>query len=202
VNTDAVKREDWVVGGLAVLLVIDLLEFPWHTVAGGMISGISFPSISNRATGPPDGLLGVLAVLATLAIVFDLLLEHFSPDTQIPSINGSRTLTRFALAITATGLLALKFILHLTLIGDLGSGFWFGAVVSAALVYATTKAWQANPTSPAGAPGPAGARTRPNGDSAAADGPADSTDAREESQEPADREQPTEAPEASAQSES
>lgn len=198
-NTDGAKREDWVVGGLAVLLVIDLVELPWHTVAGGMISGISFPSISDRATGPPDGLLGVLAVLAALAIVFDLLLEHLSPDTQIPSINGSRTLTRFALAITAAGLLALKFILHLTQIGDLGSGFWFGAVVTAALVYVTLKAWEANPAPPADAQG---ARTRPNGDAAAADGPADSTEAREETDEPDDRSQPTEAPEASAQSES
>lgn len=195
-NTDGAKREDWVVGGLAVLLVIDLVELPWHTVAGGMISGISFPSISDRATGPPDGLLGVLAVLAALAIVFDLLLEHLSPDTQIPSINGSRTLTRFALAITAAGLLALKFILHLTQIGDLGSGFWFGAVVTAALVYATLKAWEANPARADGA------RTRPNGDAAAADEPADSTGAREGSDEPDDRGQPTEAPEASAQSES
>lgn len=198
-NTDGVKREDWVVGGLAVLLVIDLVELPWHTVAGGMISGISFPSISDRATGPPDGLLGVLAVFATLAIVFDLLLEHLSPDTQIPSIKGSRTLTRVALAITAAGLLALKFILHLTQIGDLGSGFWFGAVVTAALLYATLKAWEANPVPPADA---GNARTRPNEDAAAADGPADTTDAREESNEPDDRGQPTEAPEASAQSES
>ena len=181
-------------GGLAVLLVIDLLELPWHTVAGGTISGISFPSISNRATGPPDGLLGVLAVLATLAIVFDLLLEHFSPDTQIPSINGSRTLTRFALAITAAGLLALKFILHLTQIGDLGSGFWFGAVITAALVYATMKAWEANPASPAHS---ADARA-----GSAREESAHEEAARDEPEEPADHDQPTEAPEASAPSES
>ena len=163
-------------------------------MAGGTISGISFPSISNRATGPPDCLLGVLAVLATLAIVFDLLLEHFSPDTQIPSINGSRTLTRFALAITAAGLLALKFILHLTQIGDLGSGFWFGAVITAALVYATMKAWEANPASPAHS---ADARA-----GWAREESAHEEAARDEPEEPADRDQPTEAPEASAPSES
>ncbi len=193
-NTDGVKRDDWVVGGLAVLLVIDLLELPWHTVAGGTISGISFPSISNRATGPPDGLLGVLAVLATLAIVFDLLFEHRSPDTQIPSIKGSRTLTRFALAITVAGLLALKFILHLPQIGNLGSGFWFGAVVTAALVYATMKAWEANPASPADSADARAASAREES--------AHEEAARDESEDPADRAQPTEAPEASAQSDS
>ena len=150
-NTDRVKREDWVVGGLALLLVIDLLELPWHEVAGGTVSGISLPAISNRATGPPDGIFGVLAVLATLAIIFDLLFEHLSPDSQIPAIEGSRTLTRFVLAGTAAGLLALKFILNLTEIGDLGSGFWFGAVVAAALVYASMKAWQVEPARTAGA---------------------------------------------------
>lgn len=194
-NTDGVKREDWVVGALAVLLVIDLLELPWHTVAGGMISGISFPSISDRATGPPDGLFGVLAVLATLAIVFDLLFEHLSPDTHIPSIKGSRTLTHFVLAITAAGLLTLKFLLNLDEFGNLGTGFWFGVVVTAALVYATMKAWEANPAPQPSAEHPAGA----------ADEPADSADVHEESEvpeEPADGGQPTEAPEASAQSES
>ncbi len=204
-------------GALAVLLVIDLLELPWHTVAGGTISGISFPSLSDRATGPPDGLFAVLAVLATLAIVFDLLFEHLSPDTQIPSINGSRALTRFALAIAAAGLLALKFILNLDEFGNLGTGFWFGVVVTAALVYATMKAWEANPAPaagadrPAGAERPAGAGSEAHDDAGAPDDPANSADAREEPEapdeheapeEPADRGQPAEAPEAPAQSES
>ncbi len=202
-NTAGVKREDWVVGGLALLLVIDLLELPWHEVAGGTVSGISLPSISNRATGPPDGLFGVLAVLATLAIIFDLLLEHASPDTQIPAIEGSRTLTRFVLAGTAAGLLAVKFILNLSEIGDLGAGFWFGAVVAAALVYAAMKAWQAEPARTAGSARAAPGATTHN---AASDenGPpekagAGATDAGHAPDEPAET---AEAPGTSAQPES
>ncbi len=191
-NTDRVKREDWIVGGLALLLVIVLLELPWHEVAGGTISGISLPSISNRATGPPDGLFGVLAVLATLAILADLLFEHLSPDTQIPAIEGSRTLTRFALAGTAAGLLALKFILNLTEIGNLGAGFWLGAVVAAALVYAAMKAWRAEPARTAG--GGRSARGAPR-----QDGAADVAEAAEDPGQPAE---PAEPPETSAQPES
>jgi hypothetical protein len=211
VNTDRVKREDWIVGGLALLLVIDLLELPWHEVAGGTVSGISLPSISNRATGPPDGLLGVLAVLATLAIIFDLLFEHVSPDTQIPAIEGSRTLTRFVLAGTAAGLLAVKFILNLTQIGDLGSGFWFGAVVAAALVFGAMKAWQAEPARTAG-----GGRSAPEAQAGAAGaqgtapgqrntGTVNAADAADVANAPEEREQAAgtaEAPETSAQPES
>jgi hypothetical protein len=208
VNTDRVKREDWVVGGLALLLVIDLIELPWHEVAGGTVSGISLPSISNRATGPPDGIFGVLAVLATLAIIFDLLFEHLSPDTQIPAIEGSRTLTRFVLAGTAAGLLALKFILNLTEIGDLGSGFWFGVVVAAALVYASMKAWQVEPARTAGA-GRSGSGAANEGETAA-DAPSESAEPSDsaepgESAEPSESAEPGEpagAPETSAQSES
>jgi hypothetical protein len=145
VSVDNVRREDWIVGGLALLLVIDLLKLPWYTVAGGTVSGISLPSISNSATGSPDRFLGLLAVLAALAVLFDLLFEHLSPDTHIPAINGSRTLTRCALAIVAALLLALKFIFHLTQIGSLGVGFWLGALLAAALVYATIKARQTEP---------------------------------------------------------
>jgi hypothetical protein len=206
VNTDRVKREDWVVGGLALLLVIDLLELPWHEVAGGTVSGILLPSISNRATGPPDGLFAVLAVLATLAIIFDLLFEHVSPDTQIPAIEGSRTLTRFVLAGAAAGLLAVKFILNLNEIGDLGSGFWFGAVVAAALVYAAMKAWQAEPARTAGSaragPGATthgGAADEGRAPEKAGAGATDVADAPDEPERPAET---AEAPGTSAQPES
>lgn len=154
---DKTSRQDWIVGGLALLLVIDLLELPWHTVAGGTISGISFPSISNPATGPPAAFLGVLAVLASLAILLDLGFEHLSPQTNLPSVAGNRRLTRYALAIAAAGLLALKFILHLTQIGNLGVGFWFGAVLVGALVLATMQAKRDKPAPRARAQGPPGA---------------------------------------------
>jgi hypothetical protein len=145
VSADRATRRDWIVGGLALLLVIDLLELPWHTVGGGTISGISLPSISNPGTGPPAAFLGVLAVLASLAVLFDLVFERLSPQTNVPSIGGNRSLTRYALAIAAAVLMALKFVLHLTQIGNLGVGFWFAAVLVAALVYATMQAKRDEP---------------------------------------------------------
>ncbi len=139
-TVDKASREDWIVGGLALALVIDLLELPWHTVGGGTVSGISLPSISDPATGPPAAFLGVLAVLATLAVLLDLLVQHLSPETSIPTIGDSRPFTRYVLAIAAAALIALKFVLHLGQIGNLGVGFWLGVVLAAALVYASAQA--------------------------------------------------------------
>ncbi len=140
-------------GGLALLLVIDLSELPWYTSGGGTISGISLPSISNTATGPPTRFLGVIAMLASLAVLLDLVLEHLVPARNVPSIAGNRTLTRHALAIAAAALIALKFVLHPALIGDLSAGFWLGAVLAAALVYATMHA-KSPSAKPAGTAGP------------------------------------------------
>jgi hypothetical protein len=204
-NSDRVKREDWTVGGLALLLVIDLLELPWHEVGGGTVSGIALPAISNRATGPPDGFFGVLAVLATLAIIADLLFEHLSPDTQIPAVDGSRTLTRFVLAITAAGLLAVKFILNISEIGNLGSGFWFGVLVAAGLVYASMKAWEAEPhrTARAGRAAPPTSEPRDPRDGESAQAP-EKPGASEsaEAPEPEAPSESAEAPETEAPSES
>ncbi len=33
-STEKVPRRDWILGGIALLLVIDLLELPWFTVGG------------------------------------------------------------------------------------------------------------------------------------------------------------------------
>ncbi len=144
-STENVRREDWVVGGLALVLVFVLLELPWYTIGGGTVSGISLPSISNPATGSPAAFLGVLAVLGILAVLFDVVFEHLSPDTDLPAIDGNRSHTRFILASVAFGLLALKFLLHLTEFGHLGVGFWLGIVLSGVLVLVTLKARREEP---------------------------------------------------------
>src|ERR1700730_9685170 len=95
VNLDNVSRDDWIVGGLALLLVIDLLFFPWFDISVG--AGPFTVSATFTATGTPDGWLGVLGCLAALAVIADLAIERLSPQTQIPAIGGSRTTTRFAL---------------------------------------------------------------------------------------------------------
>ncbi len=133
-NLDNVRRDDWIIGGLAIILIVDLLAFPWFSISVGPFT------FDFTGTDAPDGWLGVLAVIALIAVVADLAVERFSPQTQVPAVGGSRTTTRFVLVAAAAGFMALKFLLHLGHVGDLGWGFWLGAVLAAALVYAALQA--------------------------------------------------------------
>jgi len=123
-------RDELILGGVALLLAIDLLFLPWFEISVG-IGGLTL-SVSSTATGSPDGWLGVLGVLASLALVGDLAFERLS-SAQLPAVGGSRATTRLALAITAAVCVALKFLFHVHF--DLfGIGFWAAVVLAVALV--------------------------------------------------------------------
>lgn len=135
---DSVSRDEWIVVALAVLLALDLLFLPWFelSIAAGAVS----VSISSTATGTPDGWLGVLAVLAVVALLADVAAEQLSPHTELPSVGGSRARTRMLLALTAAGLLAFKLLIHLGSAG--GLGFWGAVLLAGALVYTTHRVRQ------------------------------------------------------------
>ena len=168
-NLENVRRDDWLVGGAALLLAFDLLVLAWFSLptASLTISGttVAFGGGSLTATDTPDGWLGVLAVIALLALIADLALERLSPETHVPVIGESRATTRYVLAIVAAACIALKFIFHLGSFSNLGIGFWLGALLVGALVYFTIQARhaealtpirRAGPTAPAGRAGSGG----------------------------------------------
>jgi hypothetical protein len=123
-------RDELILGGLALLLAIDLLFLPWFEVSVGI--GSLTLSASSTATSSPDGWLGVLGVIASLALVADLALERLS-NADLPAVGGTRAATRLALAITAAACVAVKFILNVHF-EVFGFGFWAAAVLSIALV--------------------------------------------------------------------
>ena len=141
-NLANVSRDDWILSGVALLLVIDLLFLPWFSVSVGPVS------LSVSATGAPDSWLGILAVLVTIALIADLAIERLSPGTALPNIRGSRTETRFVLAAVTAFLLALKFLFQINHFGDLGFGFWAALVLTAALVYFAMQARKAGAMTP------------------------------------------------------
>ncbi|MFZ0090058.1 MAG: hypothetical protein WAL63_11150 [Solirubrobacteraceae bacterium] len=138
-DLEALSKDDWILGGIAVTLVIDLLFLPWLRFSAGRVT------LTSTATGTPAGWLGVLAMLAVLALIADLALERFSPQTQLPAVEGSRTQTRFLMACVAAVLLTLKFLLHIHL-SRFGIGFWGAALLTAALVYVARQAHNAERT--------------------------------------------------------
>ena len=151
-NLENVKRDDWMLAAVALLLVIDLLVLPWFEVSIGPIS------VTSTATGTPDGWLGVLAVLAACALIADLGLERLAPQTRVPAIAGSRTMTRLALAGICALFVALKFLFHIHF-SLFGFGFWGAVVLTAGLVVLARKAHGDEPLSLSRGPassGPAG----------------------------------------------
>ena len=53
---------DKILGGAGILLILDLLLFPWHSVDLGIVT------INRQATESPNAFWGVLALLVTIAI--------------------------------------------------------------------------------------------------------------------------------------
>jgi len=134
-------RDELIMAGIALLLVIDLLFLPWFDVT--IAFGTFKESATSTATGSPDGWLGVLAVLAALAVLADLAIERFT-SIQLPTLGGSRGTTRLALAGDAALLVGLKFLFNIHF--DLfGIGFWGAVLLSAALVWAAARARAATP---------------------------------------------------------
>jgi len=132
-------RDELILAGLALLLVIDLLFLPWFDISVGI--GTFSVSATSSATGAPDGWLGVLAVLAALAVVADLAVERLD-GPELPAIGGSRTGTRLALAGAAALFVALKFLFHIHF-SLFGFGFWAGVVLTVALVVLARRAYDA-----------------------------------------------------------
>ena len=123
-------RDELILAGVALLLAIDLLFLPWFEVSVSV--GSITLSASSTGTSDPDGWLGIIAALASLALIADLALERLS-NAQLPVVGGTRAATRLALAITAAAAVAVKFILNV-LFDYFGFGFWGAVVLSVALV--------------------------------------------------------------------
>jgi hypothetical protein len=130
------SRDDWIVGALALLLAIDLLFLPWFS-ASATFAGVTV-SASTSGTGSPDAWLGVLALISSIALIADLVIERSSPSTALPNIGGSRTKTRLALAGLTALFLVLKFLfnIHFSLFGF---GFWAAVVLTAGLLFSTLR---------------------------------------------------------------
>ena len=90
-----------------------------------------------------------------LAVLIDLAVERFSPQTNVPSIGGSRESTRFILALAVAAFLGLKFLFHIHF-SIFGFGFYFAVILVIALVYFTMQARNASPLVPRKSAGRAG----------------------------------------------
>jgi len=121
VDFSKLSREDWMVGGGAIVLIIDLLFLAWHSIGPFDFSG----------TDAPGGIWGVLALIAVIVVLADLALARFSPDTQVPTTQLGRDMTRAAAAGVTLLLVLIKLIDSTSY---LAYGTWLGIIVAAVIV--------------------------------------------------------------------
>jgi hypothetical protein len=134
VKQHGVERDDWIVGGSALLLLITVLALPWwHRMPAA--SGATV-SESRPAVQAPYAWPAVLAALALVWLLVDLGMQRFLPDKKVPTIRDGRTM-RLVLAVAAAVFLALKFLLHPS---NLGFGVIFALIFVVALIYTALQA--------------------------------------------------------------
>jgi drug/metabolite transporter (DMT)-like permease len=139
---ERLSRDDWMIIGVAGLLVLDLLVLPWFSFGATIDVGSTTLSIGGSASGvdAPDAWLGVLALMAAAFLLADVATERLSPQTRLPTVARDRMTGRYAIACTTAGLLAFKFVLHIGRFGELALGFWSALLLVAALVMLTRRA--------------------------------------------------------------
>ena len=141
------RREDWMVLGGGIVLIIGLFAFAWYSDSG----------FTAAATSSPYAIWGILALIVTIAIVADYALALFSPQTVLPTSKYGRDLTRVGACALLLLFLFIKFIAH---VGSFGWGFFvdiiLAGVVAAGcwLILARSGATGSAPSPPGSGAGP------------------------------------------------
>jgi len=133
VNVGNFKREDLIIGGIALLLIIDLIFLPWYSES--FSAGPFSASVSVVGTDAPDGFAGILSLIGAIAVLGEVLVRNLASGVQIPAVGGSTATTRLILAGVAAGFALLKMILQIGHLGDWGFGFWLGLVLCVGLLF-------------------------------------------------------------------
>ncbi|HET7652636.1 MAG TPA: hypothetical protein VFK42_06335 [Acidimicrobiales bacterium] len=116
---------DKILGGAGILLILDLLLFPWHSVDLGIVT------INRQATESPNAFWGVLALLVTIAIVAVVIVRRLT-TANLPELPIAWNLALFYAAIATLAILFIKLVSETS---SLGFGAWFGLLLAAAMVY-------------------------------------------------------------------
>jgi hypothetical protein len=128
------SKGDVAVVGVAVLLIVDLLWLPW----------LSSDGFSVAATATPYGWPAVIAIMLSVLVIGDLIVERFAPQVILPTVGGSRAATRFSFAAVTPLFVLLKLVLQWSLFKSqlfhaLGVGFWGALLLAVALAVASQR---------------------------------------------------------------
>ena len=143
------RTPDWILGGCALVLIIDLLFLPWHKVDFdlGPLLGSS-GSVKRTAVQSPNAFWGILALLLAIAILAVVIIRRLS-TAKLPDLPISWSDATFYGAIATLALLLLKLIIETD---SLGYGCWLAILLAAGMVYGAFAAKQLDSTAPSAPP--------------------------------------------------
>jgi hypothetical protein len=142
VDFSKMRVPDWILGGCALVLIIDLLFFPWHNIDFGFVEE------SRSGVQSPNSFWGILALLLAIAILVVVIIKRLTTVT-LPDLPISWADALFYGAIATLALLLIKLISETEF---LGFGAWFGILLAAGMVYGGFATKQLGDTNPSSTP--------------------------------------------------
>jgi hypothetical protein len=119
------SRGDRIIAIAGVLLVIDLLFLPWYSFSFGPIT------VTANGLSGPNSFLGFLAFIVTIAMVAQIIVAKFT-TAKLPDLPMPWPRVHMIGGYTVAGLLLLKLVLHISI---LGFGSFLAIVLAAGVAF-------------------------------------------------------------------
>lgn len=126
-DLDKLSLSDKIIAGTGIVLLIDLLFLPWHSVDLGPLGDYSRSGVES-----PNSFWGIVALLLTIAVVAVTVVRVFKPETKLPDLPVTWDRAIFFGAAATLAVLLLKLVLETDY---LGFGAWLGILLAAGMTY-------------------------------------------------------------------
>ena len=114
-----------IIGAAGILLIIDLLFLPWHSIDTG------FGEFTRSGIESPNSLWGILALIVAILMVVAVVMSAMAAD-KLPQLPVPLGRALFIAGVAAFVLLLIKLVVETDF---LGFGAWLGLILGAALAY-------------------------------------------------------------------
>lgn len=136
-DLDKLSLSDKIIAATGIVLIIDLLFLPWHSIDLGPFGG----SVTRSGVESPNSFWGVLALLLTIAVVAVTLVRVLKPETKLPDLPVTWDRAIFFGAAATLVLLFLKLVMETD---ALGFGAWLGILLAGGMTYGGYLKFQAD----------------------------------------------------------
>ncbi|HEU5082272.1 MAG TPA: hypothetical protein VFU14_02950 [Acidimicrobiales bacterium] len=138
-DLDKLSLSDKIIAGTGIVLLIDLLFLPWHSVDLGPLGDYSRSGVES-----PNSFWGIVALLLTIAVVAVTVVRVFKPETKLPDLPVTWDRAIFFGAVATLAVLLLKLVMETDY---LGFGAWLGILLAAGMTYGGYLKFQAETAS-------------------------------------------------------